>query len=340
MNCLMERVMTKMSNSPLVTYTKISPNHNSPRNKKIDRITPHCIMGQCSIETLGNIFAPVSRQGSSNYGIGPDGRVGMYVEEGDRSWCTSSGANDHRAVTIECASDSKDPYAFSDTVYLKLIELCVDICKRNGKTKLIWINNKNTALNYQLASNEMLITVHRWFDNRSCPGDWLVKRMGDFANEVTKQLNPPLPVEPEPAEPSGEIKQGSKVTFAGGKVYVSSTATTSKVIRGKSECEVTIYKKGAAHPCHCISTDNGGVYGWVDLDKCTLVDDSPDQEGNPYLVKITASVLHIRKGPGTNYDVVGSITDKGVYTIVETKGKWGRLKSGAGWIYLDYTTKV
>lgn len=177
-----------MGNSLLVSYTKLSPNHSGQRTMKIDRITPHCVVGQCTVETLGNIFAPESRQASSNYGIGVDGRVGMYVEEKNRSWCSSSSANDQRAVTIECASDTEAPYAFKDVVYNKLIDLCVDICKRNGKTKLLWLGDKTKTLNYTPASNEMVLTVHRWFANKSCPGDWMYARMGDLAEKVTAKL--------------------------------------------------------------------------------------------------------------------------------------------------------
>ena len=177
-----------MSNSPLVSHVNISPNKTVNRNHPIDRITPHCVVGQCSVEVLGEIFAPTSRQASSNYGIGYDGRVGMYCEEKDRSWCSSSSANDNRAVTIECASDNKHPYAFKDAVYQKLIELCADICKRNGKTKLLWIDDKDKALSYEPASHEMLITVHRWYANKSCPGDWLYSRLGDLASRVNALL--------------------------------------------------------------------------------------------------------------------------------------------------------
>ena len=178
-----------MSNSSLVSHTNISPNKTSPRNKPIDIITPHCVVGQCSVETLGNIFAPVKRQASSNYGIGVDGRVGMYCEEKDRSWCTSSGANDHRAVTIECASDTTAPYAFKEVVYNRLIDLCADICKRNGKKKLLWFGDKEKTLSYKPAADEMLLTVHRWFANKSCPGDWMYSRMGDLAAKVTTRLS-------------------------------------------------------------------------------------------------------------------------------------------------------
>ena len=176
------------TNSSLVSYTKLSPNHSGQRTHSIDRITPHCVVGQCSVETLGNVFLPTARQASSNYGIGVDGRVGMYVEEENRSWCSSSASNDQRAVTIECASDSKAPYAFKDVVYQRLIELCADICKRNGKTKLLWLGDKTKTLGYTPAPDEMVLTVHRWFANKSCPGDWMYARMGDLAEKVTAAL--------------------------------------------------------------------------------------------------------------------------------------------------------
>lgn len=192
------------TNSKLVEYTRLSPNNSGTRTHAIDRITPHCVVGQCTIETLGAIFAPTSRQASSNYGIGKDGKIGMFVPESKRSWCSSSYANDQRAITIECASDSTEPYAFNDTVYKRLIELCADICRRNGKTKILWISDKAKALAYEPKSNEMLLTVHRWFANKSCPGNWLYSRMGDLANKVNAQLD----VTPEPTK----IKYLVKVT--------------------------------------------------------------------------------------------------------------------------------
>lgn len=177
-----------MSNSNLVDYIKLSPCNSGARTHSIDRITPHCVVGQASVEGLGSLFSDVSRQVSCNYGIGADGRVGMYVAEKNRSWCSSSNANDQRAVTIECASDATAPYAFKDVVYQKLITLCVDICKRNGKKKLLWFADKNKTLNYTPKSDEMVLTVHRWFANKSCPGDWMYARMGTLAKRVTEQL--------------------------------------------------------------------------------------------------------------------------------------------------------
>lgn len=175
------------SNSPLVCYNGLSPNHSGQRTHSIDRITPHCVVGQLSCETICACF-PQGRNASCNYGIGSDGRISLCVEEKNRSWCSSSNANDQRAVTIECASDKTEPYTMNDKVYSTLIELCIDICKRNGKNKLIWIPDKNKALAYVSKSNEMVITVHRWFANKSCPGNWLYSRLGDLATKVTARL--------------------------------------------------------------------------------------------------------------------------------------------------------
>ena len=177
-----------MSNSPLVTYTRISPNRTSPRNHSIDRITIHCVVGQVTVERLGEIFAPESRKASANYGIGKDGKIGMYSEEKDRSWCSSDRNNDHRAVTIEVASDTTHPYAVTDEAYSALLDLCTDICRRNGKSKLLWMEDEWTALSYQPAADEMVMTVHRWFANKACPGQYLLDRHGEIAEEVTRRL--------------------------------------------------------------------------------------------------------------------------------------------------------
>ena len=172
-----------MSNSPLVSYTKISPHRDSPRTHKIDTITIHCVVGQCNVEPLGELFQ--TKAASSNYGIGKDGRIAMYVEEKDRSYCSSSASNDNRAITIECASDTKEPFAVNDKVYAALIDLLVDICTRNGIPKLLWRADK--SLIGQVDKQNM--TVHRWFHSgKSCPGTYLYERMGKIADDVNKRL--------------------------------------------------------------------------------------------------------------------------------------------------------
>lgn len=173
-----------MSNSPLVSYTKISPNRTSPRNHEIDTITIHCVVGQCTVERLGEEFAPTTRRASSNYGIGYDGRVGMYCEEKDRSWCSSSSSNDNRAITIEVASDTFDPYAVTDKAFASLIDLVEDICRRNNIKELRW--EADPSLIGQIDKQNM--TAHRWFAPTECPGDYLFDRFGEIADEVNYRL--------------------------------------------------------------------------------------------------------------------------------------------------------
>ena len=246
-----------MSNSPLASYTEISPNKTSPRNHKIDTITIHCVVGQLTVEQLGEVFASPKAKASSNYGIGKDGRIGLYVEEKDRSWCSSNAANDHRAITIECASDRSHPYAINDAVYKSLVELCADICKRNNIKQLKWKANRNLVGH----PDKQNMTVHRWFANKACPGDYIYSRLGKIAKEVNAKL-------------------------------ASNTNNLSFSVR-------------------------------VDIEN-----------------------LNIRRGPGTNYAKIGKFTGKGVFTITEVKsGKgstagWGKLKSGAGWISLDYAKRI
>ncbi len=215
------------TNSPLVDYTKISPNRTKNRNHAIDTITIHCVVGQCSVETLGSIFAPTERQASSNYGIGVDGRIGMYCEEKDRSWCSSNAANDHRAITIEVASDTQHPYAVNDKAYAALIDLCVDICKRNGITKLVWSTSKEDRVNHLNGCN---MTVHRDYANKSCPGEYLYERHGEIAAKVnarlegTSQEAPEEEVEDvEPTEPAVTIQVKDLVEITGTKYYGGQT---------------------------------------------------------------------------------------------------------------------
>lgn len=177
------------TNSPLVNCVVKSPNHSGKRTHKIDRITPHCVVGQLTAERIGGCFTNKSRQASCNYGIGLDGRVCLIVDEANRSWCSSSSANDQRAITIEVASDTTHPYAFTPAAYEKLVLLCIDICKRNGKKKLLWLETKEKSLAYEPKADEMILTAHRWFAAKACPGDWMYAREGELAARVTAALN-------------------------------------------------------------------------------------------------------------------------------------------------------
>ena len=173
-----------MSNSSLVNYTKISPNSNPRKHEtynpsgKVTKITIHHVAGVASVESLGNTFAKESRQASSNYGIGSDCRVGMYVPEDHRAWTSGSRTNDYLAVTIEVSNSAKGGnWPVSDEVLAKLIDLCVDICERNGIEKMNYTGDANGNL-----------TMHKWFAATSCPGPYLESKFPYIAEEVNKRL--------------------------------------------------------------------------------------------------------------------------------------------------------
>lgn len=190
-----------MNNSPLVKVTKLSPHCSRPRNAKIDTITIHCVVGQVTAESLGDWLANPSALASANYGVDKDGRVGLYVNECDRSWCSSSAPNDNRAVTIEVASDAAHPYAVTEKAMAGLIELVTDICQRNGIARLLWRGDR--SLIGQVDRQNM--TVHRWFANKACPGDYLYERHASIAEEVNRRLGASVtPPTPEPP-PVGQL---------------------------------------------------------------------------------------------------------------------------------------
>lgn len=341
-----------MSNSPLVSYTKISPNRNSPRTHVIDTITIHCTAGQVTAETLGQLFAPKEKMVSSNYGIGKDGKIGMYVEEKDRSWCSSNAANDHRAVTIEVSSDSKEPYAVTASAYAALLTLVTDICKRNGITRLVWSDNKADRVNHRNGCN---MTVHRDYAAKSCPGTYLYERQGEIAAEVNRRLSA---IGASPSEESCPFEVGDQVEFlpSAATYYPDGPGIPSWVKTGYYH-EVKAITNSGGKPTvkggeRCVLLGRKinrttlkaetGINTWVSLRNLRKSDQAEVEPFKPYKVQVTSAALNIRKGPGTSFAVQGTITDKGIYTIVleDATGKWGKLKSGAGWISLAYTSKV
>lgn len=230
-----------MSNSNLVDYVRISPNSTNPRNHKIDTITIHHMAGVASVESCGATFADPARQASSNYGIGSDARVGLYVQEKDRSWCSSSRENDHRAITIECSNSSKGgDWPVSDKVYAKLIDLCVDICQRNGIEKLVYTGD--TAGN---------LTLHNMFANTLCPGPYLESRMEDIAARVNARLSgKEEPKEEVKEEPKEEVKEETP------SVDLPELASGSK---GKTVKAIQLLLIG--NQCSCGSCGADGDFG-------------------------------------------------------------------------------
>ena len=329
------------TNSRLVNYTRISPNRTNNRKHSIDTISIHCVVGQCSVETLGSIFADTSKQASSNYGIGYDGRIGMYVEEKDRSWCTSSASNDHRAITIEVASDTTYPYAVNDTAYKALITLLVDICKRNNIKELKWKGDK--SLIGQVDKQNM--TVHRWFANKSCPGDYLYKRHGQIASEVNAKLNKNSSESKTNETASTKtIKVGDAVSIVNNATYYNGESIPTWVIKK----QWIVREVSGSRAVIDKSTDGkNSINSPVNVKYLKPINTNSNSNTNKsFMVRIDIPYLNIRKGPGTNYARTGDFTGKGIFTIMETRNGegsnsgWGRLKSGAGWISLDYVNRI
>ena len=173
------------TNSPLATYKNISKNKTANRNHAIDTITIHCFVGQVTAKQGCDFFASTPKECSANYVVGFDGSIGLSVEEKDRSWCSSNRENDMRAITIEVASETSEPYSVTEKAYNSLIKLLVDECKRNNIKLLLWRNDK--SLIGQV--NKQNMTVHRWFANKSCPGTYLFNKMGEIADAVNAELN-------------------------------------------------------------------------------------------------------------------------------------------------------
>lgn len=326
------------TNSPLTSVTLLSPNHSGQRTHAIDTITIHCVVGQCSARRIGEIFQPTSRQASSNYGIGYDGEIGLYVEEKNRSWCSSSNTNDQRAITIEVASDTSEPYAVTSAAYSALIKLVADICKRNGIKKLVWSTNKADRVNHKNGCN---MTVHRDYANKSCPGTYLYNKHGEIAAEVNKLLG--ATETKTDTTVSASIKAGdvvsikSDATYYSGKTIPTWVKNKKWIVKSVSGDRAVIDKSQDGKNAICSPVN----VKYLTVEKSTTATEA----FKSYRVKITTSVLNIRKGPGTNYGTNGAIKDMGVYTIVaESAGtgatKWGKLKSGAGWISLDYAKKL
>lgn len=206
-----------MANSDLVVYTKLSPYCTMPRKNPIDTITIHMTQSQCTAESLGEWFVNPKSESSSNYGVDKNGRIGLYVEEANRSWASGTGnypnTNDHRSITIEVASNERPPYAVTEKAYKALIELCVDICKRHGKSKFVFLGNRaDTEAAWAKNDTEtMYLTAHKWFASTDCPGEWLYSRFGEIAKKVTDALNPKVePTQPTITFPVDSVQKGSK----------------------------------------------------------------------------------------------------------------------------------
>lgn len=311
-----------MSNSSLVNYTKMSPNYSN-RGTSIKKITIHHMAGDLTVETCANAFASTSREASATYGIGSDGRVGQYVDEKYRPWTSSSLDNDSQAVTIEVANDIiGGNWHVSDKALNKLILLCADICKRNGILKLNFTGNA--------AGN---LTMHKYFAATTCPGPYLESKFPYIAAEVNKILSGNT----RPAPPVQNDKE-YKVEIVNNAIYVLDNASINANV-------VQTVKKGDVFTITEVKNGYGKLKsgaGWINL-KYTkdIPGNKPTpQPDNTQKVKIVNNAIYVLDGPSSNAKIVQTVRKNEIYTITEVKNGYGKLKSGAGWIYMGYTSKI
>lgn len=187
-----------------------SPNHSGKRTDNIDIITPHIIVGLAKMDTLGSIFIKPSRQASSNYGVCVDGIVGI-VDEDNRSWCSSSNWNDQKAITIEVACENFHPYKVPQEYFDDLVDLCVDICRRHGFSRMETTSSKE-ELESKLktkSKDTVLLSRHNYFANTSCPGDNLSSRFEELAKLVTEQLKESVESESEEVNKMYRVQVGA-----------------------------------------------------------------------------------------------------------------------------------
>lgn len=302
------------TNSSLVSYTRISPNRNSPRNQPITKITIHHMAGVMSVEGFGNIVANPAREMSANYAIGNDGRIGLFCEEKDRSWCSSSAWNDNRAITIEVSNSAygdASGWPISNAAFNSLIKLCVDICKRNGIKKLEFTGDRNGSLTY-----------HYMYWATCCPGPWIKAHTQEICNRVNAQLN----------------ASSSTTDTTGFKSYTVKLKSSDPVYDNPGGKQTATVGAGNVFTIVDEKVVNKVKYGKLKSGKGWVILEKPEPD-NSYTVTLKGSAAVYESAGGKQNGTVGK---DGVYTITENKKvgyiTYGKLKSDKGWVIVKNET--
>lgn len=261
-----------MSDCSFVDLTCISPNCNRPRKYAVSKITPHHMAGNLTLEQIAAMEAKPSRQMSSNYAISSDGGIALLCHEADRSWCSSSPANDHRAITVEVANDQiGGQWHVSDAALEALVKLCVDICQRNPALK--------NGLNYTGNARGNL-TKHSYFTSTACPGPYLGGKFSWLAKEVNKRLAGGVTVVGD------ALRAGMALHLERANLYIASASLAIAGVRtGTYYLWGTEVVNGRVRITN--STSNVGKYGkvtgWISVDDAKagagLRDQTTDSRG-------------------------------------------------------------
>lgn len=326
--------LINMSNSSLVSYTRISPfktpdRYMNGKHYSISKITIHHMAGVNSVEGFGNIVTTANRNMSANYAIGNDGRIGLFCDEKDRSWCSSSAANDLVSVTIEVSNSSLGgDWPISDAAYNSLIKLCVDICKRNGIKKLEYTGNTNGSL-----------TRHCDLAQTACPGPWIKAHTTEICNKVNAQLNTTTTTKPSTStstssSSSKSIKKNDLVKISSGATYYTGSSIPSWVLQDKWYVSSI---SGDRAVLGLNEAKNRNIQSPINTKFLSVVKTTSTSTSYTVSLKST-DTLYATAGGNTK----GTVGTTGVFTIVEEQTvngcKYGKLKSGVGWVKLSSGT--
>lgn len=335
--------------SKLSTYRNLAMSKCNARTEKISKIIIHHMSGRMLGKQCADYFCITKRTVSSNYCIGYEGDIATNIPENYRAWTSSSRWADQRAITIEVSNNSGAPnWTISEASMQALINLCADICKRYD-IKSLW---------YDGTTNGTLLR-HCQFANTDCPGAYIKQKTGyicDAVNRLTTggvidagDTDNGTNKQPQPQSQNQSNNQTSPALTAGTelqlksvRLYKSSTATSSSGTKTG-----TFYVWSGATAKNRIRITNaksrvgvdGQVTGWISVSDAKAAAGAGKSAVPAYVAVINCTVLNVRKGPGTGYAIVTQVRKGDAFTIVETQHGWGRLKSGAGWIYLAYTRR-
>ena len=317
-----------MSNSSLASINVPAYHRNYAKGRdgrKIEKITIHHMAGVLTAKRCGELFQNPDKWTSSNYGIGNDGTIALYVDEANTSYCDTNWDSNCKSVTIEVSNSTTIGWKVSDKALNSLIKLVADIGKRNNLGTLV--KGKN-------------VTWHSMYAATSCPGPYLLSKMDYIVAEANKINNPPK------EETTTPIKKGDIVKISSDATYYNSTMKVPLWVRLMK----WVVEKVEGNRVVIDKSENGknSINSPIDAKYLTVVKTTTEETKPafaPYMVKITAASLNVRKGAGTNYSIVATVKKDQVYTIVEEANgtgakKWGKLKSGVGWISLDYVKKA
>ncbi len=250
-----EKKMSR-AKSGLTKVVKLTDNCTKPRNAKISRITPHCIAGKMTAEAALTFFKN-STNSSANYVIGHGGKIGLSVRETDRAWTTSSGKNDNKAITVEISNSAGAPnWPMSEEAVDAFVALTVDICEYYGFKKVVYYEKPMTIAigeeatekwitSLDVPKDALLVTLHRWYKNKACPGKWFVKRLPEVVSRINKEIKSTKKEE----KPATEKAQSSET-----KVIVTVSALNvrkgpgvdypiTKVLKNDKEVRTIVDKK-------------------------------------------------------------------------------------------------